>query len=161
MITRIPSGNCMGHFKHANAYKLSHSLFERYDYLTDIFALADDGLICPLYEPPFAPPTLQSQYIWASGQYEGYCVFFQVGRFCEFYGDQAVRYGRFFGLRPQLGLRVGGMQCGFPMRNLKTFKARALQASMPYVVIGERGYYPSGLKKRVVTEIFRSERRTL
>jgi hypothetical protein len=40
-------------------------------------------------------------------------------------------------------------------RYLKGFKAKALNAGVPYVVVGERGYYHSGLKKRVVTEIFK------
>jgi hypothetical protein len=149
-----------GHFRHANAHTLAYRLFDKYDYLKDIFVLDDEGRLCPFYEPPFEPATMQSQYGWASGQYGGYCIFFQVGRFCEFFGDQAERHGPFFGLRPQTGHRMAGIQCGFPVRNLKTFKTKAFQAGMPYVVVGERGYYPSGLKKRVITEIFRYERRT-
>jgi len=54
-----------------------------------------------------------------------------------------------------------GMHCGFPVRRLKEFKAKAFNAGVPYVVVGERGYYPSGLKKRVITEIYRPSRREL
>jgi hypothetical protein len=61
------------------------------------------------------------------------------------------------------GIRTGisGVQCGFPVRYLKEFKAKTLNAGVPYVVVGERGYYPSGLKKRIITEIYRLSRRDL
>ncbi|MBI4848583.1 MAG: hypothetical protein HY808_08440 [Nitrospirae bacterium] len=56
---------------------------------------------------------------------------------------------------------ITGMQCGFPIRRLKEFKGKALNAGVPYVVVGERGYYPSGLKKRMITEIYKPLRRDL
>lgn len=87
------------------------------------------------------------QYKWVTGSYGDYCIFFQVGRFGEFYGPQAERYGKTFGLKLEEGKRMPGIQCGFPVRYLKVFKKRAFQAGMPYVVVGERGYYHSGLKK--------------
>ena len=114
--------------------------------------------IQPLYEPLSAPSCLKDQYEWAARCYAGYCVFFQVGRFCEFYGEQAERHGRFFGLEIRPTGRLKRVQCGFPLRCLKGFKKRAYRAGRSYVVIGERGYYASGLKKRVVTELCRFER---
>jgi len=151
----------LGHFKHANAYRLIRCLFEKYAYLKDIFSIDDEGSLLPLYEPPFEPETLRGQYTWATKRYGDHCIFFQVGSFCEFYGAQAERYGGFFGLKPQTGTRMTGTQCGFPVRHLKKFKEKALQAGLPYVVVAERGFYPSGLKKRTVTEIFDLSRREL
>lgn len=151
----------LGHFRHADAYRLTRSLFEKYAYLRDIFSIDDNGNLGPLYEPPFEPASLRGQYKWVTGRYGDYCIFFQVGRFCEFYGPQADRYGRPFGLKLEEGKRMPGIQCGFPVRYLTVFKKRLFQAGMPYVVVGERGYYPLGLKKRVITEIFRFDRREL
>lgn len=145
----------LGHFKHANAYRLVRGLFEKYGYLKDVFALDAAGHLIPRYEPPFVPAGLRGQYKWAIGQYPGHCIFFQVGRFCEFYGEQAERYGKFFGLKPQPATRMNALQCGFPLRYLKEFKGRAFQEGLPYVVIAEQGYYSRGLKKRVITEILR------
>jgi len=45
----------LGHFKYANSYKLTRTLFEKYEYLKDIFTINDDGRLIPLYEPPFEP----------------------------------------------------------------------------------------------------------
>jgi hypothetical protein len=151
----------LGHFKHANAFKLTRGLFEKYEYLKDIFALNDKGRLIPVYEPPFEPANLRGQYKWVTKQYAGCCIFLQVGKFCEFYDEQAERFGRFFGLKTQTGTRMNGLYCGFPLRYLKDFKEKTLHAGIAYVVVGERGYYPSGLKKRVVTEIFRYDRRAL
>jgi len=151
----------LGHFKHANSYRLIRGLFEKYRYLKYIFAVDDNGCLLPLYEPPFEPETLRGQYTWAAKQYCDHCIFFQVGSFCEFYGAQAERYGGFFGLKPQTGTRMNSTQCGFPVRYLRDFKKKALQAGLPYVVVAERGFYPAGLKKRVVTEIFDLSRREL
>jgi len=68
---------------------------------------------------------------------------------------QSERYGEIFGLKPQAGKRMSALQCGLPVRYLKGFRKKAFQAGMPYIIVGERGYYPSGLKKRVITEIFK------
>ena len=185
----------LGHFKHANAQRLTRRLFEKYGYLKELFALDEtdgeplaypspgaprhplprrgEGLlpsplvgegrgrggkggvlkVQPLYQPPNAPSCFKDQYEWAARRYAGYCIFFQVGRFCEFYGEQAQRYGRFFGLVLRSKGRMTGLYCGFPLRLLQGFKKQAYQAGMSYVVVGERDYYPSGLKKRAVTEL--------
>jgi len=156
----------------------SYAFFEQYLLLHGIFLVAG-GHPAPLYEPAYKPAGLRTQYRWALRRYGGACIFFQVGCFYEFYGSQAQRFGPFFGLMPRFtrtrftldsGRRrndgksenphvtgpTGTIQAhaGFPVRYLKGFKKKAHLAGLPYVVLGEDGYYPSGLKRRVVTEIF-------
>jgi RNA-directed DNA polymerase len=150
----------MGHFKHADAYTLTHGLFEKYFWLKEIFTLDAVGRLIPLYEPDFQPVNLRDQYGWAQSQFPEMCIFFQVGSFCEFYGVQAERYAKFFGLKlltltitPKGRGRNMGRQSGFPVRMLKDFKTRMLKAGQSFVVIAEHGYYRSGLRKRGVTEI--------
>lgn len=106
----------LGHFRHANAYTLTNSLFDVCNFPGDIFALNDAGHLTPLYEPAVEPATLRWQYEWATERYGGGCVFFQVGKFCEFHGEQAERYGACFGLTPRPEGRLGLPQCGFPLR---------------------------------------------
>lgn len=143
----------LGHFKHADTHRLIKNLFERYDYLRNIFSVGKGPRLIPLYEPPFKPHRLASQYRWFQETYKDFCIFFQMGRFCEFYGTQAKRSVSFFGLKKGEDSRGLGAQCGFPMSMLKEFKRRALLACQPYVVVAESGYYPAGLKRRVITEI--------
>ncbi|MBI4848582.1 MAG: group II intron reverse transcriptase domain-containing protein [Nitrospirae bacterium] len=58
----------LGHFKHANAYKLTRSLFEKYEYLENIFTVNNGGCLIPLHEPSFKPVTFRGQYKWATKQ---------------------------------------------------------------------------------------------
>ncbi|MBI5749110.1 MAG: hypothetical protein HZA00_08285 [Nitrospinae bacterium] len=143
----------LGHFKHANAHNLTKSLFEKYPYLKHIFTLDESDRLVPQYEPPFYPPNLRSQYKWFIERYKDYCLFFQIGRFCEFYGKEAEKFAPLFRMKMMKETRGMGKQCGFPVRMLKNFKKKALFAGQPYIVIAESGYYPPGLKRRVITEI--------
>jgi len=143
----------LGHFKHANAHRLITNLFQKYDYLKDIFSVGKGPRLIPLYEPLFEPHGLASQYRWFQETYKDFCIFFQMGRFCEFYGMQAKRFSSLFSLKKGEDSRGLGAQCGFPMRMLKEFKRQSLLACQPHVVVAESGYYPSGLKRRVITEM--------
>ncbi|MBW6519980.1 MAG: hypothetical protein K0A99_03075 [Desulfoarculaceae bacterium] len=80
------------------------------------------------------------------------CIFFQVGRFIEFFGRQAHIASRVFGLALRKGRWPGVSQCGFPLRMLKRFKDKARHLGLSYVVIAEQGYSAAGLKRRLVTE---------
>ncbi|MDK9719074.1 MAG: reverse transcriptase domain-containing protein [Trichlorobacter sp.] len=148
----------LGHFRHANARQLIRGLFKKFVWLQELFSLDTDCRLHPCYEPTSIPANLKEQYCWVAEQYSGLCIFFQVGRFCEWYGEQAEHFSRFFGLALQKDRRGLGSTCGFPLRLLQSFKKRIRAACVPYVVIGERGYYPTGLKKRVVTELFLLQR---
>jgi len=143
----------LGHFKHANAHRLIEQVVQNYGYLNNIFSLGEGYRLIPLYEPPVKPHRLANQYRWFQKTYNDYRLFFQVGKFCEFFGTQAERCSSLFGLRLREDSRGLGTQCGFLLRMLETFKNRALRAGQPYAVVAESGYYPSGLKRRVITEI--------
>jgi len=80
------------------------------------------------------------------------CIFFQVGRFIEFFGRQAHIASRVFGCALRRGRWPGVPQCGFPVRMLKMYKGKVRHMRISYVVIAEQGYTASGLKRRVVTE---------
>lgn len=158
----------IGHFKHANAHNLTKSLFEKYPYLKYIFTLDESDKLVPQYEPPLSPSNLRSQYRWFIERYRDYCLFFQIGRFCEFYGKEAEpydndyqslsraeRFAPLFRMKMMKEIRGMGRQCGFPVRMLKNFKRKALFEGQPYIVVAERGYYSAGLKRRVITEILK------
>lgn len=146
----------LGHFKHADSYRLIRSLFDKYSYLKDIFSVDAECRLIPLYEPRPEPECLYEQYKWAAEQYSlDYCIFLQTGKFCELYGQRAEIYGKALGLNLTPGRRMSGLQAGFPMSQLKGFKKMAQETGLQYVVMCEEGYYASGLKRRVITEIFR------
>lgn len=129
------------------------SLFKRYSFFEKAFRLDVGNRLLPLYEPPFEPLGMSGQYCWFVKNYGGYCIFFQVGKFCELYGAQAEKYSALFGWKLIRQTRRMGKQCGFPMKMLKGLKRKALLSGQPYIVVAEGGYYPCGLKRRAVTEV--------
>lgn len=153
---RQVASSYLGHFKHANAYKLAMGLFEKYSCLNKAFLLDNGSKLVPLYEPPFVPCGMKGQYRWFLKKYGGNCIFFQVGKFFELYGYQADRYAGILDIktvRETRGMRGGG----FPVRMLKSMKRRMLLAGEPYIVVAQQGYYPHGLRKRVITEMLTFE----
>ncbi len=172
----------LGHFGHADSHRLVRGLWEKHVWLQDIFVLLADGQLQPEYEPRQRPSSLRQQYRWAwqrfgrgltpvalqpgpqsppgpgpcprseQGCLRRVCIFFQVGRFIEFFGSQAEMASRLFGFALRKGRWGMGPLCGFPVRLLKTFKDKARCLGLSYVVIAEHGCYGSGLKRRVLTE---------
>jgi len=142
-----------GHFRHANAYNLAHAIFTKTGFLKQVFSLEEGFRLLPANLPPFEPTGLKEQYRWFTVKFKGLCLFFQVGRFCEFHGVLAHRYAGLFGLKPGPGRRGMGLRAGFHVRSLKAFKRKAMLAGISYAVVAETGFYPSGLKKRAVTEV--------
>ncbi len=143
----------LGHLKHANTHNLVKALWKRYGYLRCLFTLSGGYRLNSLIEPATPPGKLSTQYSWFIRRYRDYCIFFQKGRFCEFYGRQAGKYSVILGLKRGRDIWGMGIKCGFPVRSLEKYKAKAREAGIPYVVVAESGYYKTGLKRRVITEI--------
>jgi len=143
----------LGHFKHADSHTLIQSIFEKYTFLKNIFSINNGYRLVPLYEPDFKPHHLSSQYGWFIDRYKEYCIFFQVGNYIEFYGLQAQKFAGLFDLKVRNGIRGMGKQSGFPIKMLKRFKSKMLRARQPYIVVAESGFYRTGLKRRIITEV--------
>lgn len=143
----------LGHLKHANTRNLVEALWKRYGYLQYLFTLFGKYRLNSLIEPAAPPKKFRTQYSWFIRRYRDYCIFFQKGRFCEFYGRQAEKYSAIMGLKRRWDIGGMGFKAGFPVLSLDKYKGKAVVAGIPYVVVLENGYYKSGIKRRVVTEI--------
>lgn len=73
----------LGQFSHASAYRLVWSLFQRYWVLNRYFML--DNLTLRRADEPPRFYNLSSQYRWFCRKYENALIFFQVGKYFEFY----------------------------------------------------------------------------
>lgn len=150
----------LGHFRHANSYRLVQGLFHAYPWLNELFALktAPLGLV-RRDAPVVAPRSLAAQYAWFVRRFTSGCLFFQVGRFIEFYGQQAHLAAGWFGLKLGSSRHGLGPCCGFPVRLLKRYKARARQLHLSYAVVAHTGQVlQTGLQCRELTEILFFER---
>ncbi len=92
------------------------------------------------------------QYRWFEKKFSEACIFFQAGKYFELHGTQATRFAGVLGLKTVNAQRGLGAQGGFPVGLLARYKSICLRQGVDYVVVAEHGWYPSGLKKRVVVE---------
>jgi len=143
----------LGHFNHADSYRLTRKLFTTFPFLGDIFKLVrGNTLLLPRYESGEPSPNLAGQYNWFCQTHPLAVVMIQVGRFCEIYEPSAQKAAAILKLRISKSCRGLGLQAGLPMGGLCTAKKRLKAARCGYIVVAENGWLPSGLKKRVVTE---------
>ena len=147
----------LGHFRHASHYRAMRRIWERFGYLDDIFwsNAMPAGKLESKLEPPYEPLNLRSQYLWFTDRYRGACIFFQIGKYCEFHFEEAVRYGGLFRLTIREGKRFPGKQCGFPKGYLEHYRRLAMGMGMDTVVVQQAGRYANGLQRRAVVSISR------
>ena len=156
----------LGHFKHANAYGLTHSLWKEFPFLDCLLSCRD--LACTvstahvrslhwMNQPPYDPANLKAQYRWFCKKYRGVVLFFQRGNHCEFYDEQAQLASKLLGLKCRESRRKNfALECGFPLSRLAYFKKRMQEIDCGYVVIAENGHLRQGLKRRCMTELYSS-----
>ncbi len=104
-----------GHLGKANSQRLWSSLWRRFAFLQEFFAL--DAASGKLLRKDRVPPQLTSvraQYGWLRQRFPGDVVFFQVGRFYEFYGADDALLAQRLGLEP-LAENRRGARFGFPL----------------------------------------------
>jgi len=145
----------LGHFRHANTRRLVRGIFARYEFLPEMFEIEtrkNEYHLKLLTEPITSPDTFREQYEWFMKIFSAHCIFFQVGRYFELHGSQMKRHAGILGLKAGHQQRGFGAQCGFPKMLLDGYKNICIRKGIDYVVVMENGYYPTGLKKRVVVE---------
>ena len=135
-----------GHLKWANTYHLRLALLERYGFLKEFFSF-DSGRIKPLYRFCEIFPRVRSQYLYYANLFKGLAVFFQVGRFYEFYSSSSpIR--DILDLKPVKPNRRGA-KYGFPLPLGERYAKIAAEAGVPVVIIRETDRYVGKIKERL------------
>ncbi|MDM8516768.1 hypothetical protein QUF76_11260 [Desulfobacterales bacterium HSG16] len=93
------------------------------------------------------------QYRWFSNRYREYFLFFQVGRYYEFYGNRVNQARELFPFkhgdnRPRLGKRVG-----FPVFRLGTYLKKALNRYDKIMVVQQNDRVSGRLMERRIRSI--------
>jgi RNA-directed DNA polymerase len=142
----------LGHFRHADTFKLRHSLLERNRWLAHFFRYRHDTLT-RLYAPPRGFRNLHAQYTYFYKRYDRFLLFFQVGCFYEFYKSQARRAKaalQLTPLPPKFGFRA---RCGIGVKGLDRYVERALQQGHAVVVVKQTGFMlPHVAERRVAVK---------
>ncbi len=141
----------LGHFRHADAYKLTQSVFEKHAWLNMIFTLRDGSIIERLkYKGCFR--SLKIQLFFYRSRLAGCVLLFQVGGYVEMYGRDAVFAGQYLNCRVRCGFRGMDYAAGFPLRLTEkvTQKIVSLGRSCSFIAQGGDGRY---VKNRYVREV--------
>ncbi len=137
----------LGHFKHANSYKLVKAVWLRYSFLSRYFELdAEKMKIKRKYLVPGGLHRVRQQYGYFQKTFEGDIIFFQVGCYFEFYQDNSKQVGAVLNLSP-LKENQRDARYGFPIRHMSFYLKKALNHNKNIVVILEREYLTK-IKKR-------------
>ncbi|MFP4075136.1 MAG: hypothetical protein ACLFNA_03305 [Halochromatium sp.] len=77
--------------------------------------------------PPLGPASVRAQYTWFRRVYPGDALFFQVGRFNEFFAPADDALAQWLGLRPLRANRRHA-RYGFPIARARAYARRLLKA---------------------------------
>ncbi len=136
--------------------------FWQIDYLViwffDYFLLSGTGRSPVRYKLAPRFHNLTGQYRWFCRRYFKSIIFFQVGRYFEFYGHLGKFARDFFHLRagasrPRLGIRVG-----FPVNRLERYLRAALAVWPQVVLIRQTGRFSGYVMERRVHSILLKDR---
>ncbi len=144
----------LGHFKHADTYKLIQSLFSRYPWLSQLFRLID-GRLTELFRHPGVFRSLKQQVAFFRHRLApGTSLLVQVGTYLEIYNEDVKVLAEVLGLRVRNDFRGFSLAAGFPRCKAQNYIRRILTAGFPAALVleGERpGRY---LKERYLNDIY-------
>lgn len=143
----------MAHFKMANAYLLKKALTDRFSWIGELFYHDKDRLKI-VNRAPSRLHTLKGQYRFFLGKYPKSILFFQVGRFFEFYDKQADIVQGFSELKEMEATRGFRKRCGFHVSLKERYLKMFLRMNFGVCVVKEALYGLSRIKKRSVTELY-------
>ena len=145
----------LGHFKHANSYRLVSRLLERESWLKEYFFLENRRFYMK-YDHGRIFKTIRAQHAYFKGRLGDALLFVKIGRFFELYGDDAVFAASALGLKIIEKQRSKiGSAAGFPVGKLKQYTRRALAAKKDFAVVGESHDPVRFVKKRKIENIYR------
>lgn len=146
----------LGHFKHANSFKLIKSIWRRYTFLSRYFNM--DFSSMKLYRKFIVPgnlTTVRRQYEYFQKLFAGDIIFFQVGRFFEFYQNSSNKVAELLDLAP-LKENQRHARFGFPINFMQKYLYQALSNGKSVMVILE-GDYLAKIKERKIWRRYEGE----
>ncbi|MHB1291380.1 MAG: MutS N-terminal domain-containing protein, partial [Sulfuricella sp.] len=146
----------LGYFKLANSYRLRQGLWRDFPFLGEYFGM--DPASGKLRRKGKTPPGLRGvarQYRHFRCCFLGDVLFFQVGKFIEFYQPGDVLVAAELGLR-RMAQNRRDARYGFPLAHSGGHLLRLLATGRSVTLIGESGRFLDGVKERVPRYRFRS-----
>lgn len=148
----------LGHFGHADAYRLVRRLFDDWPWLGLLFDRVG-GQLRPRWQPP-GVTSLRSQVAYFRRAFQPALILVQLGNRVALFGDDLARA---LAAAPWIGgwrqsraeTRNGlGAGCSWPLSHLKGLGKSLRRAGLPYGFVAEQGYLPGGMKRRMLRYFF-------
>ncbi|MEQ1591174.1 MAG: hypothetical protein ABL892_02180 [Thiobacillaceae bacterium] len=137
-----------GHFKLADSFNLRQSLWRRYPFLSRFFAMEQDGKLTRKDKIRSAIRNTWQQYRHYRCRFPGDVLFFQVGRFMEFYQPDDVLLARRLGLAAMATNRRRA-RFGFPVVQSGKHLFNLLKARRSVAIVAETGRRLERVKERL------------
>ena len=131
-----------GHFRFANSARLRAAVGRRFTFLHEYFQMHANPP-APRFRCPAVFESVRRQYRAYERTFRGSVLFFQVGRFCEFYGPAPQALG----LNPLKANRRGA-RYGFPLARLAEYARVLIAHGRPVVFIAETDRTLGRIKER-------------
>ena len=139
----------LGHFGQADSYRLRVALWWRFPFLAEYLGLEQaSGRLNRKDRAPAGLRGVARQYRHFRHTFAGDVLFFQVGKFMEFYQPGDVLIARELGLGP-MDVNRRGARYGFPVGHVGRYLPRLLAAGRSVTMIGETGRFLDGVKERL------------
>jgi len=137
-----------GHFGLADSFNLRQSLWRNYPFLRQYFALDQDGKLMRKDKTRSAIRNTWQQYRHYRIRFAGDVLFFQVGRFMEFYQPDDVLLASRLGLEPMTENRRRA-RFGFPVAQTGKHLFDLLKTGRSVAMVAETGRRLERVKERL------------
>jgi RNA-directed DNA polymerase len=147
---RATLASYLGHFRHANAMRLTRALWQRHPWLMPVFKLLSGYHLQPLWEPA-SVTSLRSQWHYFKQHHPESINLMQVGNRVEAFNADADK------LLSVLDIHLAhkprhrfDATLSLPLNQLNSLRQKLWQMRIPHLFVAEEGYMRGGMKRRVL-----------
>ncbi|CAK0750009.1 RNA-directed DNA polymerase [Gammaproteobacteria bacterium] len=148
---RATLASYLGHFRHANSYRLVAALRKRHAWLDPWLDITPDGQMIPRWEPP-SVSSLRGQWRWFKHRFPNALIFIQVGNCLEVHGQDAKRIATLenHGGKPVQRPFFTESGWSWPLARAANLTRRLNRLGWSRVDVSEEGWLKGGMKRRVL-----------
>jgi hypothetical protein len=128
----------MAHFAKADGHRLMERIIHEFTFLQYYIRFIKNKAV-QQNKPPGDFSTLHSQYQFFISAYPGEMIFFQTGRYCEMYDEQALSAQKIFGLRSITPRNGFFHRVGFQKTQCKIYLEKAQERGVDVAVVEQTG----------------------
>lgn len=145
---RATLASYLGHFKHANSWRLQQSLWKRYPFLNHIFKLEKFATLSVLNESPESRSFCQ-QWLYFKQHYPHGILFIQTGNHVETYNDDALQLKQIGYALNKTARTHFEQTISIPLKCFKSLRRHLRRNQIAHSFAAEQGYQKK-IKHRVL-----------